>query len=177
MTENLKGSDINNLKKLTDTFEISKDGIEIRDNLKEFVLLILKEENISPYELSKKTGCHETLWKNFLDGRTKMPDSGAIVALADYKKVSLDKVIGRDITKEIELKNSKETGINKKEIESKIPSFITGLPSEALQSIMQVREDAGKFAHKSPSPSTAPEQKKSFAEQVRKSNKPTERSR
>lgn len=143
---------------------------KIRDNLEKFVRDVLKEDKISPYDLSKRTGCHETLWKNFLDGRTKMPDSGAIVALADYKNAPLDKVIGRDLAKEMELKKSKERNISK-EVESKIPAFLTQLPTEALQSVMQVKEKAEEFRHRP----TSNKQKKSFAEQVKPPNKPRSR--
>jgi len=162
------------------------ENSQIGDNLKKFVLDVLKEDNITPYELSRRTGCNETLWKNFLDGRTKMPDSGAIVALADYKKVPLDKVVGRDLTKEVELETSKDIklqNIKPQNIKPQIPAFITGLPTEALQSVMQVREDVGKFMHKStptsPNEQKLNEQKKSFAdkERARQSNKPLDKSR
>ncbi|HJD55348.1 MAG TPA: hypothetical protein LFW21_01585 [Rickettsia endosymbiont of Pyrocoelia pectoralis] len=147
-----------------------------RDNLKKFVQKILTEENISSYELSKRTGTNETLWKNLLDDRIKMPDSGAVVALADYKKVPLDETVGRDIIKERELKASKTIP----KTETKLPSFIAGLSPETLQSIESIKksapslvlnEDAAKYK--------GPAQKKSFVEQeqARRANKSREKSR
>ncbi|BBJ32147.1 transcriptional regulator [Rickettsia asiatica] len=145
--------------------ETNKDGPEeIRNNFKKFVLNILETDNITPYKLSEKTGTHETAWKNFLDGRTKMPDMGAIVALADYKNVPLDEVIGRDINKE------KKTTVEIKQT-PEISASITKLPKDILQEAMLIGEKTRGFMHK---PTT--KETKSFAEQVKSSNKPKGRS-
>ncbi|ABV75371.1 hypothetical protein A1C_05680 [Rickettsia akari str. Hartford] len=149
------------LNQINDISETNKDGPEeIRNNFKKFVLNILETENITPYKLSERTGTHETAWKNFLDGRTKMLDMGAIVALADYKNVSLDEVIGRDINKEkkitVEMKQTPE-----------ISAAITKLSKDILQEAMLIGEKTRGFMHK---PTT--KETKSFAKQVKNSNKP-----
>lgn len=158
------------------------DKKNLRDNisyhLKEKVKKELKARGISAYKLAAKTNTNETLWKNFITKeQTILPSSEAIVRFADYIGATLDDVIGRDLTKEIELKKSKEININKQEVESKIPAYLTQLPQEAFQSIMEVREKTAGFAHKSLSKPNA--QKKSFVEkeQAKQSNKQKERSR
>ncbi|GAA5252152.1 XRE family transcriptional regulator [Candidatus Rickettsia kedanie] len=150
---------------INDVSETNKDILEeIRNNIKKFVLNILETENITPYKLSERTGTHETAWKNFLDGRTKMPEMRAIVALADYKNVPLDEVIGRDINKEkkitVEIKQTPE-----------ISASIAKLPKDILQEAMLIGEKTRGFMHK---PTT--KETKSFAEQVKNSNKPKGRS-
>ncbi|HJD60680.1 MAG TPA: hypothetical protein LFV90_00595 [Rickettsia endosymbiont of Columbicola hoogstraali] len=158
------------------------DKENLRDNisyhLKEKVKEELKERGISAYKLAAETNTNETLWKNFITKeQTILPSSEAIVRFADYIGAALDDVIGRDLAKEIELKKSKEININKKEVESNIPAFLTQLPKEALQSVMEVREKAAGFAHKSVQKPNVP--KKSFVEkeQAKRSNKQNERSR
>ena len=61
-----------------------------------------------------------------------MPDMGAIVALADYKNVPLDEVIGRDINK------AKDNGRNK--TNSEISAPIAKLPKDILQEAMLIGE-------------------------------------
>ncbi|CAK6508629.1 helix-turn-helix domain-containing protein [Rickettsia helvetica] len=163
MSEDIRSKE--RFNRINDISETNKDGPEeIRNNFKKFVLNILETDNITPYKLSEKTGTHETAWKNFLDGRTKMPDMGAIVALADYKNVPLDEVIGRDINKEkktmVEIKQTPE-----------ISASITKLPKDILQEAMLIGEKTRGFMHK---PTT--KETKSFAEQVKSSNKPKGRS-
>jgi len=141
-------------------------NLEFRDNLKKFVLDVLEKNKLTPSELCRITGCHETTWDRFLRDEIYMPGSKTVVAFADYVKAPLDKIFGRDLVKEIELETLK------------IPAFMTGLSTEALQSVMHVKEEARKFRHKSmPSPN---DPKKSFVEQekARRANKqPTEKSR
>jgi len=163
MSEDIRSKE--RFNRINDISETSKDGPEdIRNNFKKFVLNILETDNITPYKLSEKTGTHETAWKNFLDGRTKMPDRGAIVALADYKKVPLDEVIGRDINKEkkitLEIKQTPE-----------ISASIAKLPKDILQEAMLIGEKTRGFIHKPTIKET-----KSFTEQVKNSNKPKGRS-
>ncbi|MFP3011766.1 MAG: XRE family transcriptional regulator [Rickettsia sp.] len=163
MSEDIRSKE--RFNRINDISETNKDGPEeIRNNLKKFVLNILETDNITPYKLSEKTGTHETAWKNFLDGRTKMPDMGAIVALADYKNVPLDEVIGRDINKEkkitVEIKQTPE-----------ISASIAKLPKDILQEAMLIGEKTRGFIHK---PTT--KETKSFTEQVKNSNKPKGRS-
>lgn len=158
-------------RKKTDAY----DDLDIRDNLKQFVLNVLKEDNITPYELSRRTGCNETLWKNFLDGRTKMPDSGAIVALADYAKVSLNELVGIERAQEIEQKLQK-----KSTTETKIPASIAGLSPEAFKAIETIKETTPSLAvNEGITKYKGPVQQKSFVEQERakRSNKSTEKSR
>ncbi len=163
MSEDIRSKE--RFNRINDISETNKDGPEeIRNNFKKFVLNILETDNITPYKLSEKTGTHETAWKNFLDGRTKMPDMGAIVALADYKNVPLDEVIGRDINKEkkitVEIKQTPE-----------ISASIAKLPKDILQEAMLIGEKTRGFIHK---PTT--KETKSFTEQVKNSNKPKGRS-
>ncbi|AFB29427.1 helix-turn-helix domain-containing protein [Rickettsia rickettsii] len=163
MSEDIRSKELFN--RINDISETNKDDPEeIRNNFKKFVLNILETDNITPYKLSEKTGTHETAWKNFLDGRTKMPDMGAIVALADYKNVPLDEVIGRDINKEkkitVEIKQTPE-----------ISASIAKLPKDILQEAMLIGEKAREVIHKPTNKKT-----KSFAEQVKSSNKPKGRS-
>ncbi|KJW04842.1 hypothetical protein [Rickettsia argasii] len=162
MSEDIRSKE--RFNQINDISETNKDDpAEIRNNFKKFVLNILETDNITPYKLSEKTGTHETAWKNFLDGRTKMPDMGAIVALADYKNVPLDEVIGRDINKAkkitVEIKQTPETSAS-----------IAKLPKDILQEAMLIGEKTRGFIHKPTNKKT-----KSFAEQV-KSNKPKGRS-
>ncbi len=91
-----------------------------------------------------------------------MPDMGAIVALADYKNVPLDEVIGRDINKKItvEIKQTPE-----------ISASMAKLPKDILQEAMLIGEKTRGFMHK---PTT--KETKSFAEQVKNSNNPKGRS-
>ncbi|KIJ88260.1 hypothetical protein [Rickettsia asembonensis] len=163
MSEDIRSKE--RFNRINDISETNTDGPEeIRNNFKKFVLNILETDNITPYKLSEKTGTHETAWKNFLDGRTKMPDMGAIVALADYKNVPLDEVIGRDINKEkkitVEIKQTPE-----------ISASIAKLPKDILQEAMLIGEKTRGFIHK---PTT--KETKSFTEQVKNSNKPKGRS-
>lgn len=163
MSEDIRSNE--RFNRINDISETNTDGPEeIRNNFKKFVLNILETDNITPYKLSEKTGTHETAWKNFLDGRTKMPDMGAIVALADYKNVPLDEVIGRDINKEkkitVEIKQTPE-----------ISASIAKLPKDILQEAMLIGEKTRGFIHK---PTT--KETKSFTEQVKNSNKPKGRS-
>ncbi|MCC8418161.1 MAG: XRE family transcriptional regulator [Rickettsia endosymbiont of Glossina mortisans submortisans] len=163
MSEDIRSKE--RFNRINDISETNTDGPEeIRNNFKKFVLNILETDNITPYKLSEKTGTHETAWKNFLDGRTKMPDMGAIVALADYKNVPLDEVIGRDINKEkkitVEIKQTPE-----------ISASIAKLPKNILQEAMLIGEKTRGFIHK---PTT--KETKSFTEQVKNSNKPKGRS-
>ncbi|QQV75628.1 hypothetical protein H6P87_01191 [Rickettsia tillamookensis] len=173
MSEDIRSKE--RFNRINDISETSKDGPEeIRNNFKKFVLNILETDNITPYKLSEKIGTHETAWKNFLDGRTKMPDMGAIVALADYKNVPLDEVIGRDISKEraVEITHA-----------PKMPAFMAKFPKSDLETIHALRDKIQEFKHK-PSPEVINETsavqktqgKKSFAEQVKNSNKPKGRS-
>ncbi len=132
MSEDIRSKE--RFNRINDISETNKDDPEeIRNNFKKFVLNILETDNITPYKLSEKTGTHETAWKNFLDGRTKMPDMGAIVALADYKNVPLDEVIGRDINKAkkitVEIKQTPE-----------ISASIAKLPKDILQEAMLIGE-------------------------------------
>ncbi|AFC75326.1 hypothetical protein RPATATE_0358 [Rickettsia parkeri str. Tate's Hell] len=163
MSEDIRSKE--RFNRINDISETNKDDPEeIRNNFKKFVLNILETDNITPYKLSEKTGTHETAWKNFLDGRTKMPDMGAIVALADYKNVPLDEVIGRDINKAkkitVEIKQTPE-----------ISASIAKLPKDILQEAMLIGEKTRGFIHKPTTKKT-----KSFAEQVKNSNKPKGRS-
>ncbi|WP_218460400.1 helix-turn-helix domain-containing protein [Rickettsia sp. TH2014] len=163
MSEDIRSKE--RFNRINDISEANTDGPEeIRNNFKKFVLNILEADNITPYKLSEKTGTHETAWKNFLDGRTKMPDMGAIVALADYKNVPLDEVIGRDINKEkkrtVEIKQTPE-----------ISASIAKLPKDTLQEAMLIGEKTRGFIH---IPTT--KETKSFAKQVKNSNKPKGRS-
>ncbi|MFV0251335.1 MAG: XRE family transcriptional regulator [Rickettsia aeschlimannii] len=163
MSEDIRSKE--RFNRINDISETNKDGPEeIRNNFKKFVLNILETDNITPYKLSEKTGTHETAWKNFLDGRTKMPDMGAIVALADYKNVPLDEVIGRDINKAkkitVEIKQTPE-----------ISASIAKLPKDILQEAMLIGEKTRGFIHKPTNKET-----KSFAKQVKSSNKPKKRS-
>ncbi len=163
MSEDIRSKE--RFNRINDISETNTDGPEeIRNNFKKFVLNILETDNITPYKLSEKTGTHETAWKNFLDGRTKMPDMGAIVALADYKNVPLDEVIGRDINKEkkitVEIKQTPE-----------ISASIAKLRKDILQEAMLIGEKTRGFIHK---PTT--KETKSFTEQVKNSNKPKGRS-
>lgn len=163
MSEDIRSKE--RFNRINDISETNTDGPEeIRNNFKKFVLNILETDNITPYKLSEKTGTHETAWKNFLDGRTKMPDMGAIVALADYKNVPLDEVIGRDMNKEkkitVKIKQTPE-----------ISASIAKLPKDILQKAMLIGEKTRGFIHK---PTT--KETKSFAEQVKNSNKPKGRS-
>lgn len=169
MSEDIRSKE--RFNRINDISETNKDGPEeIRNNFKKFVLNILETDNITPYKLSEKTGTHETAWKNFLDGRTKMPDSGAIVALANYaekvfdREVSIDEVIGRDINKEkkvtVEIKQTPE-----------ISASIAKLPKDILQEAMLIGEKTRGFIHK-----PATKETKSFTEQVKNSNKPKGRS-
>lgn len=189
MGEILKNNGSNKRK-----FEASNNPIEIikkpkieekyREHLKEFIDKVIVEKKLKGnqksdkgyYKLANILGCHETTIDRFMRDDINMPSSKTIVALADYMQVSLDEVVGRDLAKEIELKKSKEININKKEVESKIPAFLTQLPKEALQSVMEVRGKTAGFAHKSVQKPN--ETKKSFAgkEQAKRSNKQTERS-
>ncbi|XVN41815.1 MAG: hypothetical protein RCO49_04945 [Rickettsia endosymbiont of Argas persicus] len=145
-----------------------KDSLRgsIRYHLKKTVEDILQEEKISAYELSRKTNSNETLWKNFLDGRTKLPDSEAIVSLAEYRNASLDVVVGKD---EIIGKDKNK--------ETQIPASLAKLSPEDLQSIMLVGEKTAEFTHKSPPKSNEPKKSFSEQEQARRSNKATGRSR
>ncbi|AEK75139.1 transcriptional regulator [Rickettsia conorii subsp. heilongjiangensis] len=163
MSEDIRSKE--RFNQINDISETNKDDpAEIRNNFKKFVLNILETDNITPYKLSEKTGTHETAWKNFLDGRTKMPDMGAIVALADYKNVPLDEVIGRDINKAkkitVEIKQTPE-----------ISASIAKLPKDIIQEAMLIGEKTRGFIHKPTNKKT-----KSFAEQVKRSNKPKGRS-
>ncbi|AAU04196.1 helix-turn-helix domain-containing protein [Rickettsia typhi] len=143
--------------------ETNKDNPEeMRNNFKKFVLNILETDNITPYQLSEKTGTHETAWKNFLDGRTKMPDMGAIVALADYKNVPLDELIGREINKEHKMTLAiKQT--------SKISA--SKIPKDILQEAMLIGEKTKHFINKPETKET-----KSYNEQIKRSNKSEGRS-
>ena len=163
MSEDIRSKE--RFNRINDISETNKDDPEeIRNNFKKFVLNILETDNITPYKLSEKTGTHETAWKNFLDGRTKMPDMGAIVALADYKNVPLDEVIGRDINKAkkitVEIKQTPE-----------ISASIAKLPKDILQEAMLIGEKTRGFIHKPTNKET-----KFFAKQVKSSNKPKGRS-
>ncbi|MCC8467206.1 MAG: helix-turn-helix transcriptional regulator [Rickettsia endosymbiont of Eriopis connexa] len=163
MSEDIRSKE--RFNRINDISETNKNGPEeIRNNFKKFVLNILETDNMTPYKLSEKTGTHETAWKNFLDDRTKMPDMGAIVALADYKNVPLDEVIGRDINKEkkitVEIKQTPE-----------ISASIAKLPKDILQEAMLIGKKTRGFMHK---PTT--KETKSFTEQVKNSNKPKGRS-
>ncbi|WP_040256349.1 hypothetical protein [Rickettsia hoogstraalii] len=154
--------------------EFKEDLDKAREHLIKFVKEVLTEDNITPYKLSEKTNTHETAWKNFLDGRTKMPDMGAIVALADYKNVPLDKVIGRDISKEriVEIAQTVE-----------MPAFMTKFPKSDLEAVHILRDKMSEFKHKpslgviNETPAAQKTQgNKSFTEQVKNSNKPKGRS-
>jgi hypothetical protein len=165
MSEDIRSKE--RFNRINDISETNKDDLDlkkIRDNLEIFVQNVLREENITPYELSRRTNTHETLWKNVVDGRTQKPDTGAIVALADYKNVPLDEVIGRDINKEkkitVEIKQTPE-----------ISASIAKLPKDILQEAMLIGEKTKGFIHK---PTT--KETKSFTEQVKSSNKPKGRS-
>ena len=163
MSEDIRSKE--RFNQINNISETNKDGPEeIRSNFKKFVLNVLETDNITPYKLSEKTGTHETAWKNFLDGRTKMPDMGAIVALADYKNVPLDEVIGRDINK------AKKITVETKQT-PKISASIAKLPKDILQEAMLIGEKTRGFIHKPTNKET-----KSFAEQVKSSNKPKGRS-
>ncbi|MFA1688056.1 XRE family transcriptional regulator [Candidatus Rickettsia barbariae] len=158
MSEDIRSKE--RFNRINDISETNKDDPEeIRNNFKKFVLNILEIDNITPYKLSEKTGTHETAWKNFLDGRTKMPDMGAIVALADYKNVPLDEVIGRDINK------AKKITVEIKQT-PQISASIAKLPKDILQEAMLIGEKTRGFIHK-------PQNK---TEQVKSSNKPKGRS-
>lgn len=171
MSEDIRSKE--RFNRVNDVSTTNKNDLEeIRNNLKKFVQDVLETEGITTYKLSEKTKTHETLWKNFLDGRTKMPDAGAIVALADYTKLSLDEVIGRDINKE-----------KKVTVEQKMPAFMAKLPKSDLENVHALGDKMREFKHKPPlevineTPSTQKTQgKKSFAERVRNSNESKERS-
>ena len=159
MSEDIRSKE--RFNQINDISETNKDDpAEIRNNFKKFVLNILETDNITPYKLSEKTGTHETAWKNFLDGRTKMPDMGAIVALADYKNVPLDEVIGRDINKEKKIK----IGIKQT---PEISASTAKLRKDILQEAMSIGEKTRGFIYK---PTTR--ETKSLTEQVKNSNKP-----
>ncbi|ADE30312.1 helix-turn-helix domain-containing protein [Rickettsia prowazekii] len=162
MREDMRSTESN---RINDTSVTNKDNPEeMRNNFKKFVLNILETDNITPYQLSEKTGTHETAWKNFLDGRTKMPDMGAIVALADYKNVPLDKLIGREINKEhkmtLEIKQT-----------SKISSSTSKIPKDILQEAMLIGEKTQQFINK---PTT--KETKSYTKPIKRSHKPDARS-
>ncbi|AFC73492.1 helix-turn-helix domain-containing protein [Rickettsia montanensis] len=160
MSEDIRSKE--RFNRINNISETNKDGPEeIRNNFKKFVLNILETDNITPYKLSEKTGTHETAWKNFLDGRTKMPDMGAIVALADYKNVPLDEVIGRDINK------AKKITVEIKQT----PEISASIAKDILQEAMLIGEKTRGFIHKPTNKET-----KSFAEQVKSYNKPKGRS-
>ncbi|WP_347939053.1 XRE family transcriptional regulator [Rickettsia oklahomensis] len=156
MSEDIRSKErVNQINNISETNKDDLDLKKIRDNLEKFVQDVLREENITPYELSRRTNTHETLWKNVLDGRTQKPDTGAIVALADYKNVPLDQLIGRDINKDNNIK-----------VEVKqISSSIVKLPKNILQEAMLIGEKTREFMHKTTT------KEKSFTEQIQNSNK------
>ncbi|ABV73887.1 hypothetical protein A1E_04830 [Rickettsia canadensis str. McKiel] len=165
MSEDISSKErFNRINNISETNKDDLDLKKIRDNLEKFVQAVLREENITPYELSRRTNTHETLWKNFLDGRTHKPDTGAIVALADYKNVPLDELIGRDINQEkkitVEVKQTPE-----------ISASIAKLPKDILQEAMLIGEKTRRFMHKPITKETKP-----FTEQIKSSNKPKGRS-
>jgi|GEM_PF-3573706 len=163
MSEDIRSKE--RFNRINDISETNKDDLDlkkIRDNLEKFVQDVLREENITPYELSRRTNTHETLWKNVVDGRTQKPDTGAIVALADYKNVPLDQVIGRDINKE------KKVTV---EIKQKMPAFMTKFPKSDFETINVLMDKIKEFKHKPPleviEETQKTQGKKSFVQKVK----------
>ena len=68
---------------------------KINNNLRNFINAKLKEENLTPSNLSKELGFSENLITGFLNNHNKSLSSEVIFALADYFKVSIDEMIGR----------------------------------------------------------------------------------
>ncbi|MFY9590217.1 hypothetical protein [Rickettsia endosymbiont of Halotydeus destructor] len=122
---------------------------EYSKHLRNFINKTLEEEKLNSYELSRKIGCSDTVLRSFLDGKTSTLNSKAVVALADYKKVFLDEVVGREVKgslQEIKLLTEEAPNLLKKD-EQKIPAFLSKLTNEAQQSLMQIKEHAQKFKH------------------------------
>ena len=70
---------------------------EYSKHLRNFINNTLKEEGLNSYKLSRIINCNETVLRRFLMGYTETLNSRAVVALADYKKVPLDEVVGREV--------------------------------------------------------------------------------
>jgi len=70
---------------------------ETKNSIKEFIKHKLKETNLSIYQLGRKCGYSEHVLVEFMkeDNITKTLGTSVTVALADYFKVSLDKMFGR----------------------------------------------------------------------------------
>lgn len=113
---------------------------EAMSSLREFINGKLKKDDITIFELSKNCGFGKDTFSKFMKGinPNAVMSTPAVIAIADYFKVSLDEIIGR----KAEILKERESEMTSSAPASAAPAFLAGLNKKDLEFIEGVRKES-----------------------------------